>query len=118
MNLNRDPVILGIVHSFKTTVFCMGFNKRVAVNLKSEGSTGFKVSSAKRSPWLKNRFEYEDREPVPWIRVAVETLGGVIMSRRGGDEGATLVTVDLPFRHRINQNQHPKSGCWISLVNI
>ena len=51
---------------------------------------------------------------VPWIRVAVEkpTAGP------GGAEGATLVTVDQPFRHRTNQNQHPESGCWMSLVHI
>ena len=55
---------------------------------------------------------------VLWMRVAVENLGGGTMSQRRGDEGATLVTVDQPFRHRTNQNKHPESGCWILLVHI
>ena len=55
---------------------------------------------------------------VPWIRVPVEKLSGGTMSRRRGEERATLVTVDQPFRHRTNQNQHPEFGCWISLVDI
>ena len=42
-----------------------------------------------------------------------KTDRGTRRSRRRGEEGATLVTVDQPFRHRTNQNQHPESGCWI-----
>ena len=47
-----------------------------------------------------------------------KTDGGTRRSQRSGEEEATLVTVDQPFRHRTNQNQHPESGCWISLVHI
>ena len=47
-----------------------------------------------------------------------KTDRGTRRSQRRGEEGATLVTVDQPFRHRTNQNQHPESGCWISLVHI
>ena len=47
-----------------------------------------------------------------------KTDGGTRRSQRRGEEEATLVTVDQPFRHRTNQNQHPESGCWISLVHI
>ena len=47
-----------------------------------------------------------------------KTDGGTRQSQRRGEERATLVTVDQPFRHRTNQNQHPESGCWISLVHI
>ena len=47
-----------------------------------------------------------------------KTDGGTRRSQRRGEEGATLVTMDQPFRHRTNQNQHPESGCWISLVHI
>ena len=47
-----------------------------------------------------------------------KTDGGTRRSQRSGEEEATLVTVDQPFRHCTNQNQHPESGCWISLVHI
>ena len=47
-----------------------------------------------------------------------ETNGGTRQSQRRGEEGMTLVTVDQPFRHLTNQNQHPESGCWISMVHI
>ena len=47
-----------------------------------------------------------------------KTDGGTRRSQRSGVEEATLVTVDQPFRHCTNQNQHPESGCWISLVHI
>ena len=47
-----------------------------------------------------------------------KTDGGTRRSQRRGEEGATLVTLDQPFRHCTNQNQHPESGCWISLVHI
>ena len=43
---------------------------------------------------------------------------GETMSQIRGEEGVTLVTMDQPFRHRTNQNQHPKSGCWILFVHI
>ena len=40
-----------------------------------------------------------------------KTDDGTRRSQRRGEERATLVTKDQPFRHRTNQNQHPESGC-------
>ena len=102
----------------------------------NNGHMGDRFDPKSESSYLQyldanNLYGWAMSQPLPtggfkWVDVSPtldqcrsrKTDGGTRQSQRRGEEAATLVTMDQPFRYRTNQNQHPKSGCWISWVHI